>query len=70
MDVLSRLLSKGHDHGAIEGFRVGRENVVVSHVQFADDNILFLSDDVDKFKNVLTFLVYLVVTGLIWGLLF
>lgn len=34
--------------------QVGMEEVVISHLQFTDDTILFLSDDIDKFKSLLS----------------
>ena len=32
---------------------MGRDNVLVSHLQFADDTIFFLEPDGDSFKNLL-----------------
>ena len=42
MEVLSRLISRALASGLIKGVKLGSEGVVVSHLQFADDTILFL----------------------------
>lgn len=44
VDVLSRMISRGVERNAIDGIRVGRDEIIVSHLQFADDTILFSSD--------------------------
>ncbi|KAJ9678294.1 hypothetical protein PVL29_020454 [Vitis rotundifolia] len=40
-DVLSRLLLRAEERNLLEGFRVGRNRIRVSHLQFADDTIFF-----------------------------
>ena len=40
-DVLSRMLLRAEERTSLEGFRVGRNRIRVSHLQFADD-IIFL----------------------------
>jgi hypothetical protein len=45
VDVLSRLLERAKECSLIEGLSVGRENVEITHLQFADDTIFFLKDD-------------------------
>ncbi|KAJ9708595.1 hypothetical protein PVL29_000566 [Vitis rotundifolia] len=42
-DVLSRMLLRVDERNALEGFRVGRNITMVSHLQFADDTIFFSS---------------------------
>ncbi|RVW26228.1 Transposon TX1 uncharacterized 149 kDa protein [Vitis vinifera] len=42
-DVLSRMLLKAKERSLLEGFKVGRNRCKVSHLQFADDTILFAS---------------------------
>lgn len=56
VDIISRTSDKGAQTGLIEGFKVGRGKVNVSHRQFVDDTILFLGADFEKFKYVLTLL--------------
>lgn len=64
-DVLSRLLNRGVERGVVEGIRVGREDVLMSHLQFADYTILFLSEDRSMFRNVLLiFKVFESISGL------
>lgn len=42
MTVLGLILSRGVGRGVIEGVRVGKDDLIISH---ADDTILFLSAD-------------------------
>lgn len=42
-EALGALLSKAMDLGLIGGFKMGRDGVVVTHLQFANDTILFSS---------------------------
>lgn len=51
--ILGNLIIKGVDKGLIDGIRVGEEETMVSHLQYADDTILFISDDALKFRNTL-----------------
>ena len=65
VDVLSRMLARGVETGVVKGLEVGNEGLEISHLQFADDTILFLSEDRDKFYNVLSLLqIFEVVSGL------
>ncbi|RVW15726.1 putative ribonuclease H protein [Vitis vinifera] len=64
-DVLSRMLLKAEERNLLEGFRVGRNRCRVSHLQFADDTILFASpreDEVQTLKSLL--LVFGQISGL------
>ena len=40
-DVLSRMLLRAEERNLLEGFRVGRNRIRVSHLQFANDTIFF-----------------------------
>ena len=40
-DVLSRMLLRAEERNLLEGFRVGKNRTRVSHLQFANDTILF-----------------------------
>ena len=55
-DRLSRLMERATEIGFVNGWRVGRDNVLVSHLQFADDTIFFLELEGVSFKNLLTVL--------------
>ena len=55
VDVLSCLISRTVASGLIRGVKMGSEEIVVSHLQFADDTILFLDNDKDNFLNALYF---------------
>ena len=39
--MLNRLLNKAVVEGVVEGISIGRHDVSLSHLQFADDTILF-----------------------------
>lgn len=56
-EALGGLLSKAMDLGLIEGFKMGRDGVVVTHLQFANDTTLFSSTRWKKIA-VLKSLVY------------
>ena len=40
-DILNRMLKRVIDVGIIESARLGRQSVMLSHLQFMDDMILF-----------------------------
>lgn len=47
------MLRRGADRGVVRGLTVGVDGCHVSHLQFADDIILFLPDDRENFLHVL-----------------
>ncbi|RVW52726.1 LINE-1 retrotransposable element ORF2 protein [Vitis vinifera] len=51
-DVLSRMLLKAEERNLLEGFRVGRNRCRVTHLQFADDTILFASPREDELQTL------------------
>ncbi|CAL5344867.1 unnamed protein product [Camellia sinensis] len=51
-ECLNVLLSKALDLNLIKGVRVGVNDVLVSHLQFADDSILFCEADEGEIVNV------------------
>ncbi|RVW78844.1 hypothetical protein CK203_043107, partial [Vitis vinifera] len=64
-DVLSRMLLKAEERNLLEGFRVGRNRCKVTHLQFADDTILFASPREEEFQTLKSLLL---VFGQISGL--
>ena len=55
-DVLSRMLLRAEERNMLEGFRVGRNRIRVSHLQFADDTIFFSNtreEDLQTLKSLL-----------------
>ena len=65
VDALGRLIDKATQCKAIRGFTVGKDQVEVSHLQFADDTLLFMEADCNFFLN---YLAILQVFGSILGL--
>ncbi|KAL6124775.1 hypothetical protein ACLB2K_077285 [Fragaria x ananassa] len=51
VDVLNRLMERAREFNLIEGLVVGREEVEITHLQFADDTIFFLKDDDQSWNN-------------------
>ena len=49
-DVLSRMLLKAEERSLLEGFRVDR--CKVSHLQFADDTILFANSCAEELQTL------------------
>ena len=49
-DVLSRMLLRVEERNSLEGFRVSRNRIRVSHLQFADDTIFFSNTREEEFK--------------------
>ncbi|RVW50857.1 Transposon TX1 uncharacterized 149 kDa protein [Vitis vinifera] len=64
-DVLSRMLLKAEERNLLEGFRVGRNRCRVSHLQFADDTILFANPREEELQTLKSLLL---VFGQISGL--
>ncbi|KAL5555361.1 hypothetical protein UlMin_037597 [Ulmus minor] len=55
-DILGRVMDKAVSIGEVKGFKVGREEVVVSHLQFADDTIFLLDSEQINIQKVHTIL--------------
>ena len=53
-DGLSRLLEKVTETGFVKECQVGREKMVISHLQFADNTLFFVENGDSFFKNLLT----------------
>ncbi|RVX05612.1 putative mitochondrial protein [Vitis vinifera] len=64
-DVLSRMLLKAEERSVLEGFRVGRNRVRVTHLQFSDDTIFFANSCAEELQTLKSLLL---VFGQISGL--
>ena len=52
VDVLRRMINKGVEGNIIESFKIGRDGVVLSHLQFADDTLLFCYGKEESFHTI------------------
>ena len=52
-DELSRLMERATEVGFVKGCRVGRDNEMISHLQFVDDTLFFVESEGAYFKNLL-----------------
>ena len=55
-DGLSRLMEKATEVGFVKGCKVGKDNILISHLQFADDTIFFIDSEGPSFNNMMTLL--------------
>ena len=55
-DGLSRLMETGTKARFIKGCRVGKDNIMISHLQFADDTVFFIDSEGPSFNNMTTLL--------------
>ncbi|XP_077231884.1 uncharacterized protein LOC143864904 [Tasmannia lanceolata] len=63
-EALSLLMEKGKSVGLVKGIQCGQNRVEVSHLQFADDTLLFSSPQTSKILNLKAVLrCYEIVTG-------
>ncbi|PWA80255.1 reverse transcriptase domain, Reverse transcriptase zinc-binding domain protein [Artemisia annua] len=53
---LNAMVNEAVDRGVFKGIKVGTDNVVVSHLQYADDTIFFGEWDKDNAKNLMCIL--------------
>lgn len=51
-DAFSQILSSGEERNLIKGFQVGKELSPISHIQYADDTLLFLDGEKDHLRNL------------------
>lgn len=64
-DRLSVILKKDKHVNLIERFRVGDDKVMVSHLQYVDDSILFLKAEENNIRNIrLCLQIFEVISGL------
>lgn len=50
-DGFSSLIDKGSSVGLLEGFKIGRDENHINHLQFSNNTFLFASHDRDKLCN-------------------
>jgi len=51
-EVLNRMLTKAVEQGFFKGIQVGFQSVSLSHLQFADDTLLFCEPKLEYLKNI------------------
>lgn len=52
VEALNLILERTKEEGLIRGVTVGANGVVMSHLQFADDTIIFCNNEVDEMLNI------------------
>lgn len=64
-EALGRMIKKAVNVGMVEGFRVARNSLVISHLQYVDDTLIFCGVEEYQIRNVKdTILCFEVVSGL------
>lgn len=56
-DIFSQIILKGEKKKLFSGFRVGSEEVRVSHLQLADDTLIFMEEGSNSINNLFFFLI-------------
>ncbi|XP_026410315.1 uncharacterized protein LOC113305509 [Papaver somniferum] len=65
VEVLSKLVNDVVNRGQIHGFQVMEEGLVISHLQFTDDTLIFINADVEEMRKLLIILnTFEMLTGL------
>lgn len=57
VEVLSSMIKKAVHDGTFKGIKLAGKSNVVTHVQFADDTLIFVNDDLDSLKKIKKILV-------------
>ncbi|XP_026416071.1 uncharacterized protein LOC113311449 [Papaver somniferum] len=52
-EALSYMIKQAQDQSLISGFNVADDGNSVSHLQFADDTLIFLDADIEQFSSIL-----------------
>lgn len=52
LEALNLMLERARDLDIIRGARIGANGVTVTHLQFADDTIIFCNNDVEEMANI------------------
>ncbi|XP_026398305.1 uncharacterized protein LOC113294100 [Papaver somniferum] len=64
-EALSFMIKQAQEHGLISGFQVAGRGRLISHLQFADDTLIFLDADVEQIKQLRLLLIsFEMLTGL------
>lgn len=64
-DGLSAIFRKVEEARLLDGFVIGDDSIMVSHLLFADDTTLFLKADVENIRSIkLCMLIFQVISGL------
>ncbi|XP_026419431.1 uncharacterized protein LOC113315356 [Papaver somniferum] len=64
-EALNFMIKRAQEQGLLSGFQVKPNGLLVSHLQFADDTLIFLDADIEQVKNLrLILLSFETLTGL------
>lgn len=53
-DAFSQILTIGEEQHLIRGFQVGKKEIAISHLQYADDTLFFLDGEKDQLRNLIS----------------
>ncbi|XP_026383952.1 uncharacterized protein LOC113279473 [Papaver somniferum] len=64
-EALTFMIKKAQEEGIISGFQIKNDGMLISHLQFADDTLIFLDADVEQVKSLRLILIsFEMLTGL------
>lgn len=55
-EALSRMISKAREANLIKGFKLSASGPTITHLQIADDTLIFCPAETDQVKNVIVVL--------------
>lgn len=58
VDAFSQILKNSEKNNLIQVFQVGKEAIPISHLQFADDTLLFVDGGKDHLINLISLIHY------------
>lgn len=53
-NAFSQILRNGEELNLFKSYRVGKEQIPILHLQYADDTLLFLDGDNNQLRNLLS----------------
>lgn len=51
-EALTYIIRKAHQNSLVEGLKIGRDTIEITHLQFADDTLIFLPHNTEQLLNL------------------